>query len=218
MIGPDQNAIVSDLAEARIFRPEIQRIELLMEKNSVDQKLARNQLFPKLDLAVEDSQSLGDRVYSDIDDTELEAKIQFSLPLQRRDAKGQIEAAAGALEQLQAQLTFARDKIDASVYDAFSALEAARNQIVQTDRNVELANELEEAESARFQQGAADLLALQIREQATFDARQIQVEAQADFFRALAFYQAAVAADAPRRRPVSAKENNDDLMPRQGDR
>jgi hypothetical protein len=41
------------------------------------------------------------------------------------------------------------------------------------------------------------LLALQIREQATFDAQSLEVEATADFFRAMAHYRAAMAADAP---------------------
>jgi outer membrane protein TolC len=62
---------------------------------------------------------------------------------------------------------------------------------------VELAVELEKAENARFTQGASDLLALQIREQATFDARLLQLQAQTDFFRTLANYRAAIAADAP---------------------
>jgi outer membrane protein TolC len=85
----------------------------------------------------------------------------------------------------------------AEVQDAFSAMEAAMAQISQNRRNVELAVKLEEAERFRFQEGASDLLALQIREQRTFEARLSEVEAVADYFRALAEYRAAVAADAP---------------------
>jgi outer membrane protein TolC len=57
---------------------------------------------------------------------------------------------------------------------------------------VELADRLAEAEKRRFEQGATDLLALQIREQAAFDARFADVEARADFFRAQADYRAAL--------------------------
>ena len=66
-----------------------------------------------------------------------------------------------------------------------------------TRKNVDLARQLEKAENERLQQGATDLLALQIREQATFDAQVLEVEAQADYFRAQANYRAAIAADAP---------------------
>jgi outer membrane protein TolC len=51
------------------------------------------------------------------------------------------------------------------------------------------------AEQARFSQGATDLLALQIREQALLEAQFSEVTAQADFFNALADYRAAIAAD-----------------------
>jgi hypothetical protein len=62
---------------------------------------------------------------------------------------------------------------------------------------VQLARELEQAEASRFEEGATDLLALQIREQATFDAQWQEVDANFALYRALADYQAAVAQDAP---------------------
>src|SRR5690606_34349300 len=101
------------------------------------------------------------------------------------------------MSRLQTERDFARDRIRADVRDALSAVEAAHRQIGRAQRNVELAVQLEQAEAVKFEQGAADLFALQIREQATFDARQLEVEAHAEFLRALANHRAAVAADAP---------------------
>ncbi|MCX6848001.1 MAG: hypothetical protein NTY98_03690, partial [Verrucomicrobia bacterium] len=66
---------------------------------------------------------------------------------------------------------------------------------LQTRRNVELAQQLATAEAERLKQGATDLLALQIREQASFDAKVLEVEAQSEYFRAHANYRAAIAAD-----------------------
>jgi outer membrane protein TolC len=201
--GPSDDAFSGDLRRALTQRPEVRRLELTMQKNAVDQKLARNNLLPNLDVAAEVLQAGQDRVRSDIEQQEVEARVGFSVPLQRREAKGRLAAAEANLEQLKAELQFARDQITAAVQDAWSALEQARAQIRQTARNTSLAQELEKAESERFRQGAADLLALQIREQATFDARILEVQATADFFRALAFYRAAIAADAPAFRAVS---------------
>ena len=62
----------------------------------------------------------------------------------------------------------------------------------QASRNVILAAALEDAERLRFRQGAADLLALQIREQATFDARLTELDTYLEYFRSLANYRAAV--------------------------
>ena len=197
--GPGNGQLASDTAKALMLRPEIRRVELSMAKNQIDQRLARNNLLPNLDVSVEASQITGERTRSDLEPTEVQARVDFSLPLQRREAKGRLAQTEALATQLTLDLQFARDQIITSVQDAYSALQAARDQIAQTDRNVELAKELEKAEGIRFQQGAADLLALQIREQATFDARLIQVQALADFYRALANYRAAIAADAPTR-------------------
>jgi outer membrane protein TolC len=76
----------------------------------------------------------------------------------------------------------------------------AHDALKQTRLNVELSQQLQEAENERVKQGAADLLALQLREQAMFEAKVLEVEAQAEYFRAQANYRAAVAADAPQRR------------------
>lgn len=195
--GPPLGQLSSDTSKALIFRPEIRRVELVMAKNGIDQKLARNNLLPNVDLNLEARQAPGNQSQRDIERTEVEATISLSVPLQRREAKGRLAVAEAQFTQMVRELQFARDQIIASVQDAHSALQAARDLIQQSDRNVQLAVELEQAENARFAQGAADLLALQIREQATFDARLLQLQAQTDLFRALANYRAAIAADAP---------------------
>jgi outer membrane protein TolC len=195
--GPGPEELPNDIAKALMFRPEIRRVELNIEKNAIDQRLARNNLLPNLDLSLEANQAIGTQSQKDIDRTELEARIDLKVPIQRREAKGRLAVTEGQFTQLMRDRQFTRDQITATVQDAHSALQAARDQIKQSDRNVELAEQLEKAESARFDQGAADLLALQIREQATFDARLIQLQAKADFFRALANYRASIAADAP---------------------
>lgn len=197
MSGPNIDQLPNDVARALIFRPEIRRVELNIQKNAIDQRLAKNNLLPNLDLSLEANQAIGKQNQLDIDQTEIEARIDLKVPLQRREAKGRLAVTEGQFTQLVRDRQFTRDQITASVQDAYSALQAARDQIRQTDRNVELAEQLEKADGERFAQGATDLLTLQIREQATFDARLIQLQAKADFFRALANYRASIAADAP---------------------
>jgi outer membrane protein TolC len=142
------------------------------------------------------SRDFGTDRYKDKRDTEVEAGVEFKLPLQRRDALGRIEAAEAQLERLAVEERMARDRVAAEVRDSHSALTAAWEQIAQARLNVELAGELVEAENTRFQRGASDLLAVQIREQAGFEARTTEVDLVADYLRALADYRAATAADA----------------------
>jgi outer membrane protein TolC len=123
------------------------------------------------------------------------------VPLLRREAKGRPQAAEAQLGRVRTEEQFARQRIAAEVCDAHSALSAAARQIEQPRRKVSLAVALEEAERLRFRQGATDLLVLQIREQASFDARLGEVDAFAEFFRAHANRRAAIAAETMRGEP-----------------
>lgn len=194
---PKSSQLMVDIAKAMIFRPETRRIELTMEKAGIDLRLARNSLLPSLELGVQAAQALTDTTPRDIERTEIEAKVEFKVPLQRREAKGRVQVVDAQIERLNNELSYARDRITADVRDSHSALFAAHEALGQTRRNVDLARQLEAAENERLKQGATDLLALQIREQASFDARVLEVDAQAEYFRALANYRAAIAADAP---------------------
>ncbi|WP_166646989.1 TolC family protein [Prosthecobacter fusiformis] len=194
---PDESQVTAAIARAAIFRPEIRRIELNIEKNEIDRKLAKNNMMPQLDVGIEAAQATGGRLPSNLERTEIEAKVEFKLPLQRREAKGRIEVAEALIQRLKNDKQFARDRISADVRDSHSAIIAAYDALQQTRKNVDLSQQLETAENERLKQGATDLLALQIREQATFDAKVLEVEAQAEYFRAQANYRAAMAADAP---------------------
>ena len=193
----DDSQLTADIGKAAVFRPEIRRIELLVEKTEIDRRLAKNNLLPNIDIGLEAGQSVGDNRPKDLEKNEIEAKIEFKLPLQRREAKGRVDVADALIERLNNDKRFARDRVAADVRDAYSAVEAAYNALKMTRKNVELARQLEAAENERLKQGATDLLALQIREQATFDGQVLEGEAQADYFRAQANYRAAIAADAP---------------------
>lgn len=195
--------IDADLAAAMERRPEVARFRLAIEKLEVDRRLAKNQMLPSLDLGVTASRDVGDERYFDKDEFEVQGGIEFRVPLQRRDAKGRIAEIEGQIAQASNDQRFARDRIGAEVRDAHSALVAAHRQIAQAALNVELAIELQAGEDERFRRGASDLLALQIREQAAYDAEVLEVDAIHEYFRAAADYRAATAADlqaAPRRK------------------
>lgn len=192
---PAAERLGQDISAAFDLRPELRRIRLVRQRTEIDQRLARNALQPNLDLTAGVSRNLGDGPYKDRERTEANVGIELRVPLQRNEAKGRVQAAEAELDKIERDAQFARDRIVAEVRDAWSALQAAHEQIGQTRRNVELAVRLEAAENQRFDQGATDLLALQIREQATFDARLADIDAQAEFFRALVDYRAATAGD-----------------------
>ncbi|MDB4265206.1 TolC family protein [bacterium] len=189
--------LVNDRGRALYRRPEIRQLELLTASSHVDQRLATNNLKPNLDLSVELNQAIGGNLPSDIEETEVTALLNYSIPIGRNEARGRLEAIAGRLAQLEKQKQFAHESILADANNSFAALGAAFLALEQTSLNVELSEELEAAESEKFENGASDLLALQIREGNTFDAKVLVIDANNAYFKALADYLAAVAKDAP---------------------
>jgi outer membrane protein TolC len=194
---PDVSRFTTDLLQAETRRPELARLRLNADKLAVDRRLAKNQLLPNLDAGVTGSQDLGRDTYKDKGDFEVQAGVELRLPLQRREAKGRLAEIEAQTEQVNNEQRFARDRIRTEVNDVFSAVSAAYQQNLRTRTNVELARQLQEAEQDRFNQGATDLLALQLREQATFDAQTAEIEAAFEYFRAQADYRAAAALDLP---------------------
>ena len=187
----EESRMTSDLAKAVFQRPEMRRIELLLKKADIDHRLAKNSLLPNLDIGLLAAQPA---FYGQ---TELEGLVQLKMPLQQREAEGRVDVADSTISRLNLEKQFTRDRIVADVRDAFVAVDAAYHALQKTRRNVDLTRQLQTAEQERLKLGATDLLNLQIREQFTFDAEVLEVEAQADYFRAQANYDAAVAGDAP---------------------
>lgn len=195
---PDKGRLDSDIESALQRRPEARAIRLKIEKAEIDLRLAKNELLPNVDVGIEANQAVSDRrTYDDIDDFELAGRVEVKIPLQRREARGRVQAAEGALQQLLAEEEMARNKITADVQGAYVNLDASALQITQARRNVDLAQQLQDAEYDRLESGATDLLPVQLREQAAFEAQVSEVQALADYFKALADYRAAVAADVP---------------------
>jgi outer membrane protein TolC len=193
------NLLQQDIAFAQTRRPELQALDVVRQMLNVDLSQAQNLLQPELDAVVANSKDLGGPTSSKQDKSpyELEAGVFFSVPLQRRKAQGKIAAIEGKLAQINAKRQFAADKISVEVQSAVIALDTAYQAIGQARDAVRLNEEMQQFELIRLEQGDSDFLRLNLREQATFDARVIEVDALLQYFEAEAEYRAAVAADLP---------------------
>ncbi len=186
-----------DIDQALATRPELVELNLQYESVSVELAKAQNALLPKLDAVVEASQDVGARTTLENvkGPFELEAGLLGEVPLQRREARGKVEAAQAKLAQIRAKREFAANKIAAEVQDAVSALRAAEARIERARTNVRLAEETLRLGRSQFDAGDIDLVELNIYEQAATDAQFLLIDAQADFFIGLADYRAALGQD-----------------------
>jgi len=188
------------LAEAR--RPELQRFEAARQQLEVDRDLADNQAAPAIDLMLFASQDIGpladpmDEILNRAHVPQIEAAVMVEIPILNRVANGRSAVASAGMARVELQREFALDRVRAEVRDAVSALDAARRRIALVRREVEVAGLLEAGERQRFEEGDSTLFVVNLREQATAEARLREVDAVLDWHRASAAFRAATAADA----------------------
>jgi outer membrane protein TolC len=195
--APDLEGLEQDVRTALAARPELQELDLIRRHVQVELDYARNQLLPKVDAKLEASKDVGGWAERTGDKTplELEAGLFGEVPLQRREARGKIQAASGKLAQLAAKREFVANKVEAEVRDAVSALATAHDRIERSRVNLDMAHRSLDLGRQAFGLGDITVVTLNLYEQATLEAELLLIEAQADYFKALAAYRAALALD-----------------------
>jgi len=185
-------ALVEAVSRALDRRPELRYLAAEREQARVDLLVAENQMLPGVELSVGFASESGGGVVKR-GPNELKAGIGFELPFQRRSASGKIMMVSAKINQIRLKERMARDKIEAEVRDAASAVRAAHERVTLLRDEVAVARELEDAERARFDLGDGTLFLVNLREQATADAALRELAAVNDWLRAKAIYDQATA-------------------------
>ena len=194
----ERNTVEQDVLFAQARRPELMALDIARQQLDVDLQLASNQLQPALDALMVNSKDVGAPTpKGDKTPYQLEAGLLFSVPLQRRKAKGKITALEGKIAQWQAKRQYAADKISVEVQAAVIALDTAYQAISQAREAIRLNEDMQRFETIKLEKGDSDFLRLNLRETATFDARVVEVESLLRYFEALSEYRAAIGADLP---------------------
>jgi outer membrane protein, heavy metal efflux system len=189
-LTPEQEAM--DLAAAMTSRPEIQSLLIKRQQQSVEARLAKNQIQPELDAFFNYSRDVGTGRISR-KGNEIEGGLRFSVPAQRRKALGKQTQVDAKITMTDAELRFTRDRVLLDVQDAASAVRAAFRVVDVVRAEVTTARQLEEAERARFDLGDSTQFFVNQRELATADAAFREIKALADYHKARADYEAATA-------------------------
>lgn len=178
-------------------RPDVKRFELARDRSRIEADLARNQQKPAIDLTLYGARQFGpgDPVRGE---PVVGAALVLDIPILNRVQSGRERSADAIAARNEAQRTFARDRVVADVRSAVAAIEAAQRRATMAESESRVATLLAEAELRRFDLGESTLLLVNLREQASAEARVREVDARADYHRALASYRAATARDLAR--------------------
>lgn len=187
----------ADFAAALTRRPEIMSLNIEAQQIQLDQRLATNQILPTLDLLAEASQDVGPPASSinDKGQFELLVGVQGELPLQRRKALGKIQTTSAKLSQIQQKLRLQRDKIAIELQTADNALSIAEQVVEQAEISLRAAFETLQRYRFAYQRGYADLIYLNWLESKANETEIKLVDAQRDWFIALARMQTALGLD-----------------------
>ena len=158
---------------------------------------ARNDLLPKFDLVAEASQDVGAAATKARDKGwfQLLVGAQTEVPLQRRKARGKIQATTAKISQINEKLRLQEDKIATELQTAYNALTLAAEIVDQAELSMKAAFDSLERYRFAFERGKIDLIYLNLLEAKANETEIKLVESQRDWFSALAALQAALGLD-----------------------
>lgn len=186
-ITPTPERLPASLPEFRaprpsgpVDRPDLRTLTARVDQSLVRLALAENELKPRLDLRGELAYDFGRAGLGgrSRDGEEAVVGVRFSVPLQRRQAKGRIAEVRAEIDGLRARERLIADQIAVEVRGIVVAVDGAERTAALAAQEAELADRMAAAERRRFQLGASDFFLLNLREEAATDARVRALDAQ----------------------------------------
>jgi outer membrane protein TolC len=185
-------SVEAPVQEALGARPEFKSIAGQREQNSIELRLARNQILPRLDLRVFASRDYGEGD-DKREDTELKGGLRVEIPLRTRTQDGRLDFFQAKQRKLDFTETFLKERVRADVQDALNGVEIARQRVEVATQEVKAARELAQGEAKRFTLGDSNLIFVNLREQNSADAEVREIEALQDYQKAFVAFEATLA-------------------------
>ncbi len=154
-------------------RPELRILQTGAERALQKIALSENELKPRLDLNFELAEGFGSigEGGASRDGTDAIVGFTFTVPLERRQARGRITQARAELESLRQEQRRLEDQVEIELRNILIELDIARQLMELAKQDVELSETMRRAEIRRFEQGASDFFLVNIREETAADAR-----------------------------------------------
>jgi outer membrane protein TolC len=174
-------------------RPELRTLRLATERATNRIELRRNDIMPSLEGRAEVRQSFGSAPGMPTFDasTDTLVGLTFSVPLQRREARGRLARAEAELRELELRERRVADQIEVEIENILATLNAAIRLASLAQDEVKQANTMVQAERTRFRMGAGDFFLVNLREESAADAQVRAIRAELSGRLAAANYNAA---------------------------
>lgn len=160
-------------------RPELVSLSLARQGTALDERFARNLYRPQVDLSLNPGRESEDDVVEPIE-RRFKYGVVVQLPLNRREARGQLSAARAKQGQLEAETELTRRQIRTEVRDALSEIHTNQLRLQATLEELELARALETGERQEFEAGLGTLFLVFQRERARAEVELKRLEILAE--------------------------------------
>lgn len=154
-------------------RPELRILRTGAERALQKIAASENELKPRLDLNLELAEGFGaiGEGGASRDSTDAIVGFTFTVPLERRQARGKIQQAQAQLDSLRQEQRRVEDQVEVELRNILLELETARRLMDLAEQDVDLSETMRQAEIRRFEQGASDFFLVNIREETAADAQ-----------------------------------------------
>lgn len=186
--------IIQDLEIATVHRPELKILNIKKEQNLKELQYAKNLIKPQLDVDIAISKDLGGGSMQR-KQANNNLAVNFSLPLQQREARGKISALQAKLKSLSFEKQLIIEKIKNELEQINVQISAIFQIYQNLQEEVKLAELLEKSEKEKFKQGASNFFLVNIREQDTAISRVAIIEMVEKYQYILADYKMALFMD-----------------------
>jgi outer membrane protein TolC len=170
------------LPEKMINHPQLQALKFRREQLEQERKLAATELLPTLDMDVWVANDLGDGSET-LDGLESYIGVNFSVPLERRKAKGKLQAVEAKIRALNFDQQQTQEIMRNFVATELMGIENLTELLNLQKNQAALAIELADLEQKRFAAGDSDLFLLNAREIARAEAELTVVKTQINIMR-----------------------------------
>ncbi|MEJ2140371.1 MAG: TolC family protein [Gammaproteobacteria bacterium] len=166
-------SIESSTSSALDRRPELAILRTAIDRARNRIELAENSQQPLLDLNLEVATGLGDEGEGgpSRDTTDTIVGFEFSVPFQRREAKGRIAQEQAKVEAIRQEQRLREDQIMVEVKNILLDLNVSRQLLTLAAQEVDQSEQVRKAEQRRFESGASDFFVVNVREETEANAR-----------------------------------------------
>lgn len=173
-IPPIETLLAVPISDVIRSRPELENFRIALERAGKRVELRRNDLQPRLDANIELATGIGALGSPTGDTTGAAVGVTFSVPLQRREARGRLQRAEAELRETELRQQRITDQIITDVGNIIENLTAALKITALAEAEVKQANAMVQAERTRFRLGAGEFFLVNQREE---DAANAQISA-----------------------------------------